>query len=102
MTAERTGMRNDSGETLIEVLVAIVILGIAAVAILGGLQLSVAASDIHRKQTTGGAYARSYAEAVERYVAADPSNYRPCATANAYTPVAVGFGGALPPGFAAT
>ena len=49
-------------------LVALVILGIAAVAILAGLQLSVKASDIHRKQTLGGAYVRGYAEAIEKYL----------------------------------
>ena len=53
------------GATLVETLVALVILGIAGVAILAGLQLSVTASDIHRKQTSGGAYVRGYAEAIE-------------------------------------
>ena len=59
-------------------------------------------SDVHRKQTTGGAYARSYAEAIEKYVASQPSHYVACAPANAYAPATVGFGAALPPGFTAT
>ena len=102
MTAPRTHRRDERGETLVEVLVALVILGIAGVAILGGLQLSVKTSDIHRKQTTGGAYSRSYAEAIERYVASAPGNYVACAATNAYAPATVGFGGELPVGFTGT
>jgi type II secretory pathway pseudopilin PulG len=76
---------SDAGETLVETLVALVILSLAAVAILAGIQLSTMASDIHRKQSTGGAYARSYAEAIEKYVSAHSTdNYKPCAAADAY------------------
>ena len=91
--------RTDGGATLIEVLVALSILSIAGVAILAGLQLSVKTSDIHRKQSTGGAYVRSYAEAIEKHLDTT-ANYQPCAGANAYTPVAVGF--VVPSGFTAT
>src|SRR5690348_15563467 len=86
-------VRSDRGESLVEVLVALSILGVAAVAILAGLQLSVKTSDIHRKETTGGAYARSYAEAIERYVASAADHYVTCAPANAYSPATVGFAG---------
>lgn len=79
------GSLEEAGETLVEVLVAIAILGLAAVAILAGLQLSVKSSDIHRKEATGGSYVRSLAEAVESYVAAAPANYKPCAIAGYYT-----------------
>ena len=102
MWARRTRRRDERGETLVEVLVALIILGVAAVAILAGLQLSVATSDIHRKQTTGGAYARSYAEAIQRYVASAPGHYVECAPANAYAPATVGFGSELPVGFTGT
>ena len=101
MPTPRTRLRDERGETLVEVLVALVILGVAAVAILAGLQLSVTTSDIHRKQTTGGAYARSYAEAIVRYVTSAPGHYVACAPANAYAPGTVGFGGELPVGFTA-
>ncbi len=74
-------LRSDVGETLVEVLLALVILGIAAVAILSGLQLSVQASDLHRKEATGGAYVRSFAEAIQEYV--DDNGYKSCATAQA-------------------
>ncbi len=90
-------VRSDRGATLVEVLVALAILSIAAVAILAGLQLSIATSDIHRKQSSGGAYVRNYAEAVQDHVAAD--HYVPCAGPGAYAPAAVGF--TVPPGYEA-
>ncbi len=102
MPTPRTHRRNERGETLVEMLVALIILGVAAVAILAGLQLSVTTSDIHRKQTTGGAYARSYAEAIQRYVASAPDHYVACAGADVYAPVTVGFAAELPAGYTAT
>ena len=80
----------DRGATLVETLVAVVILGIAAVAILAGLQLSVAASDIHRKQTNSGAAVRGYAEAIEKYLNTT-GNYVRCAGADVYRPAVVGY-----------
>jgi Tfp pilus assembly protein PilV len=53
---------NDQGETLIELIIAIAIMGIAVVAIVGGIVTSILMSDIHRKQTTAGAIARDDAE----------------------------------------
>lgn len=81
----RDDVHSDRGETLVEVLAAVVILGIAGVAVMAGLTLSVKASDIHRKDTTSGAYVRSFAEAIEDYVATPGAdNYKPCAALNAY------------------
>lgn len=90
--------RSDEGATLVEVLVALAILSIAAVAILAGLQMSVKASDIHRKQSTGGSSVRSFAEAIEKYLRTD-GNYVPCAAAGTYTPALVGL--TLPAGYTA-
>jgi type II secretory pathway pseudopilin PulG len=64
---------NDEGETLIELVMAVAIMGITIVAIVGGIATSILMSDIHRKQATAGAYVRNYAEAVEGYVATTPS-----------------------------
>jgi type II secretory pathway pseudopilin PulG len=84
---EQPRIRGDGGETLVELIVAVAILGIAAVAILAGMQLSVKASDIHRKEATGGAHVRSFAEAIQDYV--DTVGYRPCGSAkNDYQAVA--------------
>lgn len=74
--------RGDGGETLLEVLVALVILGVAAVAIVGAMTVSVKVSDIHRKQSTAAADVRDYAEAIEKTVAA--GNYKSCAGTSDY------------------
>ncbi len=86
---------DDDGATLLELIVAVVIMGITVVAVLGGLMTSIQTSDLHRKQATAGTYARDYAETVNRYVAA--GNYAPCAghanyaAAFATVPVPSGF-----------
>ncbi len=53
---------NDQGETLIELIIAIAIMSIAVVAIVSGIVTTILMSDVHRKQTTAGAIARSDAE----------------------------------------
>lgn len=98
MPSRPSRLRDDRGETLVEVLVAVAILGIASVAVVGGLQLSVKASDINRKQTTGGTYVRTYAESIERYLTTT-ANYVKCAGAGTYTPAVVGF--TVPDGYSA-
>jgi type II secretory pathway pseudopilin PulG len=75
----------DRGESLIEILVAMLIMGIVVVAVMGGLLTSVKVSDIHRKQATAGADVRSYVEGVKRAVAA--GGYKPCAASSDYLPV---------------
>jgi type II secretory pathway pseudopilin PulG len=88
---------NDQGETLIELIIAIAIMGIAVVAIVSGIVTSILMSDVHRKEATAGAYVRSYAEAVEKYVTA--GNYDASGSPN-YTPATVGF--TAPAGFTAS
>lgn len=88
----------DRGETLVELLITVVILGIAAVAIVGGLMTSIQMSDIHRKQASAGASARDFAETVDRYVGS--TGYVACATPSSYAPAAVGFG--APAGYTAS
>jgi type II secretory pathway pseudopilin PulG len=84
-----TSLPDDRGETLVELLITIVIMGITVVAIVGALMTSIQMSDVHRKQATAGADARSYAEKVDNYVAG--SGYTPCAGPSAYSPSTVGF-----------
>lgn len=74
MSPTRRGSATQAGSTLVEVLVAVVILGTAFAAILGGMSTSSIASDIHRKQATAETVLRSLAE----WVKAQP--YRDCAT----------------------
>lgn len=98
MPGPREHGTSDRGETLVELLVAIVILGVAGVAILSGLAMSVRGSDLHRKEATGGAYVRSFAEVIQTYV--DLNGYKPCGSAaSTYGSLAVPD---LPAGYAAT
>ena len=88
MSIRRTPHRNERGETLIELVVAVAILGIASVAILGGLMMGVRTSVMHRNDATGGAYVRSFAEAIQTDV--DANGYKTCANATSgYAGVAV-------------
>lgn len=94
-TAARDG-EGDRGETLVELLVTVAILGVAGVAVIGAMLLGVTASDVGRKQATGGAYARSFAEAIQQSVDSN-GGFASCATAAAtYGGVAVP---ALPAGY---
>ena len=68
----RCELGDDSGLSLVELLVAVAIIGVAFVAILGGMTTAVLVSDIHRKQATAGTVLREYAEAVEA------AAYQPC------------------------
>ena len=107
LPAWRRFENRDEGETLIEVLVAVVIMGLVGVAVVAGLMLAATASDIHRKETTSGAYVRSYAEAIQNYVSqthlvggVPTTNYQPCAAHDSYTPALVGF--SVPTGYRAS
>jgi prepilin-type N-terminal cleavage/methylation domain-containing protein len=55
---------DDRGASLVEVLVAVVVLGTAALAAVGGLFTSIRVSDVHRDQTTAAAVARDYSERI--------------------------------------
>ncbi len=74
----------DEGETLIEVLTTIVIMGITVVAILGAIANAILLSTTHRKQATAGTYVRAFAEAIENQVAAATSAYASCGSASHY------------------
>jgi type II secretory pathway pseudopilin PulG len=74
---------DDRGETLVELMVAIGIIGVTVVAVLGGIAASVKMTDIHRKQARANAFLRAAAEQVESTVAALPTGYRACGSAGA-------------------
>lgn len=95
------GRPRDGGETLIELLVAVVILGIAGVAVMAGFELSVKSSDIGRKQANGGSYVRSLAEAIQNSVTAS-GGYQSCAAANVYLTGSVKTQAGLPSSYTAS
>ena len=67
--------RGESGLTLIELVVAVAIMGIAFVAIVAGMMTSIFASDVHRRQASGETALRTAAEGVL---------YQPCGTVSSY------------------
>lgn len=75
-------MKSETGASLAEVLVTIVILGLAITAIVAGLGAVSMSSDRHRKQVSADTVVRSYAEAIKKQVAMGV--YRPCATTSDY------------------
>ncbi|GAC1384342.1 MAG: prepilin-type N-terminal cleavage/methylation domain-containing protein [Marmoricola sp.] len=97
---------SESGESLIELLVAIVILGLTGVAVMAGLGLAAKSSDIGRKESTGGAYVRSFAEAIQQWV--DSNGLAACGAGSPYSASTVGFAhdplnaATLPNGYTAT
>jgi type II secretory pathway pseudopilin PulG len=88
---------DDRGESLLELLVAVAILGVAVAAIIGGVGVSVLMSDVHRKQATAGAGVRDFGEAIENQVMA--GGYFACAAPAKYAAPA---GFATPAGFASS
>jgi prepilin-type N-terminal cleavage/methylation domain-containing protein len=94
----RPSPSEDRGDTLIEVLIAIVIMGIAAAGIFGGLLTSVNLSSYHRSQSSAGVAVRDYGEAIVNYVGG--TGYASCAAASAYGPATVGY--VAPSGYTAS
>ena len=58
------GRRGERGETLIEILATIIIMGSAIIAIVAGIAVAVNSSDEHKKYVTVDTVLRDYAEAV--------------------------------------
>jgi hypothetical protein len=69
----------DSGESLVELLVAIVILGTSVVAVLGAVATAVGASTLDRRQVQAQAVLRTWGE---RIAAVDDTGYGDCRSAS--------------------
>ena len=85
MTARAGAGRSEHGETLVEILVTVAILGLAATALLGALGTVTSASSLHRHQATAEIAIRDYAEAVRAV------GYRDCGAPTTYGAADVGF-----------
>jgi Tfp pilus assembly protein PilV len=86
----RAGRNNQRGETLLEILVSVSIMGTAFVAIIAGIGTTLMATHVDRQAATAETVVRSYAERMQ-----DPVDvpYVDCATTSTYT-TPIGF--ALP------
>ena len=80
----------DRGETLVELLVAVTIMGVTVVAVVGGLATAIIMSDIHREQARVGAELRSYAAFIDGTATAAYDTTCPVTYADAF-PLASGF-----------
>jgi Tfp pilus assembly protein PilV len=69
---KRLALRSDQGETLLELLISIVILGVCVVAIGSSITLSILISDVHRKQSLASEFLHNNAETIQA------SAYQPC------------------------
>jgi type II secretory pathway pseudopilin PulG len=85
---------SSAGETLIEVLIALVVLGIAAAALMAAFATGVRSSGIHRRVTLTDIDARNFVESLTTAIDTSTSSstflYTPCAPTSAYS---------APPGF---
>jgi Tfp pilus assembly protein PilW len=80
--------RGARGETLVELLVTVTIMGMVIVALVAGLSTTLIAGDAHRQESSAEGVVRNYAEWV-----ADSNlvPYTDCASPGAYTSAASGF-----------
>jgi type II secretory pathway pseudopilin PulG len=77
--------RSEEGDTLIEVLIALVIISIAVTGLLGALITSITTSGEHRSLSVEDTVLRSYAEAYENQIQfQSPPLFRECSTASEY------------------
>lgn len=83
----RAQPRDQRGETLLEILVSVSIMGVCFVAVIAGIGTTLLATDTHRQEATAEAVLRTYAERMQ-----DPADvaYVACATTATYT-TPVGF-----------
>lgn len=88
----------EAGMTLVEVLVTLMIMGLAIAGITSGLGTASLASATHRRTVTADQVARNYAEAIKQYVRA--GGYQTCAPSGAYSAATVGY--TAPTGFTVT
>lgn len=70
----RARASEEQGETLIEIMAAVVLMGTAVVAVLSGLFTAVVSSDLHKRQTRAASEVTNVVEAISN------AQYQPCTT----------------------
>src|SRR5665213_3488499 len=71
---------DDRGDTLIEILLSLIILGLASLALIVAFGTSMTASGEHRSLTTGDTYVKTVANHVAGSVQSSTSNFSSCPT----------------------
>jgi hypothetical protein len=78
--------RSEAGDTLVEVLMAMMVIGITAVGLLAAFATSISASEQHRSLATDDTILKSYVESATYQIAQAPApNFIGCASAATYT-----------------
>lgn len=97
---------SESGDTLVEVLIAIVIIALTAAALLNSLTTSIQASAVHQRVATIDTLLKSYAEAAKQQIqfgsAGFPPSFSACNTSNTAPPSTYSISfplSAVPPGY---
>lgn len=87
MTPDAPAIDRDRGDTLLEVLIALAVVAIAATALIGGVLSSITASSAHRSLAVNDADLKSYAEAAQNQIQRQASPlFADCATTYTVTP----------------
>lgn len=76
--SRRLPRRDDRGESLVELLVALAVMSTAVIALLGALAVAIRVSEVHRYQAEAGAFTREFAERLENTVATSDTGYKEC------------------------
>lgn len=77
---------DEGGLSLIELLVAVVVLGIGAVGVLAAMTSSITGADVHRSLAAGEVVTRDYAEAIKAHAMTLDDSAYPCPTQAVLTP----------------
>jgi hypothetical protein len=84
--------RSDAGDTLVELLIAMVVIGLTAAALLGAFATSISASAEHRGLATADTVLKSFAETATYQIQLQPSpKFVACATLSSYQPIVSSF-----------
>lgn len=93
------GRRGDAGETLLELLISLMVIGVGVTAILGAVGIATQASTLDERQIQAQALLRSWGEHIVS--ATSDATYTPCATTATYASSPWMYGSPAPAGLQA-